>query len=211
MELPLYTLTLDNINFDGITGISIVDEPAIEEYFMKFSKENQTEINIINEEKRIITGPALIPNKKIFRRVEGNEFNVMFEKDAIEHIRNNFLINFKQQNVNLQHGVNANDISVVESWIIRNSSNDAANEMGFNLPAGTWMVSMKVDNDLVWEAIKAGEFKGFSIEAWFTSNLIEEKIKTNDEDIFNDIPDVHVILNELEELINENEELGKTK
>jgi len=207
MELPLYTLTVENIDFDGIQGISIVDEPAIEEYFMKFSKQeklNETEIIDFNEEKRIITGPALIPNKLIYRRdAFNNEFNVKFEKDVIEQIRNKFLINFKQKNINLNHGINANNISVVESWIIEKSEIDKAKVLGYNLPEGTWMISMKIDNDLVWDSIKAGEFKGFSIEAWLTSHLVIEDNPKKQEEIFEDVPDVHVILDLFDEIITE--------
>jgi len=198
-KLPVYTLTIENIDFDGIQGISIVEEPAIEEYFMKFSKVekiNFTETKS-NEEKKIITGPALIPDKLIYRRVNGNKFNVKFERDVIEEIRNKFLINFKQKNINLNHAVNANNVSVVESWIIEDNKNDKANVLGFDLPKGTWMVSMKIDNDIVWESIKDGDLKGFSIEAWLTSNLVDED--------FNKVEDVEAILSSIEDFIEKNE------
>jgi phage head maturation protease len=48
---------------------------------------------------------------------------------------------------------------------------DKSKEYGFSLPKGTWMISMKVNNDDIWQKVKAGEIKGFSIEGYFADKV----------------------------------------
>lgn len=175
--LDNYVLDLSDFDFDAMTAISFVDLPAIEEdfkYFAKQKKSNFSKINCSNE-KQIVTGPALIPNKEIYRYdLYHGEYNIIFTKDNIEQLRNQFLKSQKQNNVTIDHAYNANNIYLVEAWTIEDSDNDKANALGFNdLPAGTLMMSYKIDNLEIWNSIKAGELKGFSIEAFLTHNLVE--------------------------------------
>ena len=67
------------------------------------------------------------------------------------------------------------DMSVVESWLVEDKDKDKSAKYGFDVPVGTWMISMKVDNDKIWTKVKAGEVKGFSIEGYFADKLSEKR------------------------------------
>lgn len=90
----------------------------------------------------------------------------------------------------MEHNTEVNNVTVVESWIVKNSDNDKATELGFDVPDGTWMVSMKVSNDMVWDKIKSGELKGFSIEALLSNHIIEQSLDQENETILNDIKQI---------------------
>ncbi len=213
-KLPLYILGLDDLDFDGITAISLVDFPAIEENFIKLAKASKRNDYLFGKTdtlKHIVTGPALIPDKKIYRAdMFRGEFEVMFTSEGIEKIRDYFLQNFKQKDITVDHVINANNISIVESWIIEDKANDKANALGFDLPKGTWMVSMKIENGEVWDRIEDGELKGFSIEAYLSQTLISAAIKEkelneiSDEDE-GDVEEVNKILDNLDAALNDPE------
>ena len=212
-KLPVYELTFDDKEFDSIYAISIVDMPAIEKDFMMFSKNEPMKFQEINEEKRIITGPALIPNKKIYRRDNSKgEFEVFFSEDTIRKVVIEYLKSHHQEDVTLEHQIKANNIHLFESWIIEDETNDKATALGFDLPKGTWMVSMKVDNDAVWNEIKLGYANGFSIEGYLTQELtklaatqelsdVEVEAKINE--ILNQEKPNEVIYDDLEEFLKQ--------
>lgn len=143
-------------------AISLVEDPAIESNFIALSKQ-KTSIQLQNE-KRLLVGPALIPDKPIYRNINGREFYISFDQATIEKLAQDFLANDYQHNITTAHREDADDIVVVESWI-KTSDNDKSVDYGFNEPIGTWFVSVKVNNEDVWNRVKNGEFKGFSIEA----------------------------------------------
>lgn len=143
-------------------AISLVEDPAIESNFIALSKQ-KTSIQLQNE-KRLLVGPALIPDKPIYRNINGKEFYISFDQATIEKLAQDFLANDYQHNITTAHREDADDIVVVESWI-KTSDNDKSVDYGFNEPIGTWFVSVKVNNEDVWNRVKNGEFKGFSIEA----------------------------------------------
>jgi len=176
-ELPLYELTLENLDIDSITAMSIVDFPAVEENFIALNKQNK--IQLADESKHIITGVALIPDKKIYRKdVEGNEFEVFFSAQTIELIAKLFLKQHRQDNITIQHESNANNIYVFESWIVEDSDKDKSNALGLGkFPKGTWLISMKVENAEIWSDIKEGNLNGFSIEAYVSKMLTNSKIR----------------------------------
>ena len=146
---------------DGeLYAVSLVEDPAIESTFIALSK-NKVEIKLENE-KRIITGAALIPNKPIYRNIGGKEFYISFDEETIEKLAQGYLDNV--HTVTADHNNDVNDVIVVESWI-KTSDNDKSVSLGLNEPIGTWFISMKVNNDEIWQKIKDGIYKGFSIEA----------------------------------------------
>jgi transcription antitermination factor NusG len=166
-----FELTLEDMDIEGLMAISIVNSPAIEENFRKFSK-HQFSISKFDEEKRIITGPAMIAEQDIIRSdFDGNLYAEYFSADTIRKISEKFILDGKLNSVNLEHSINANDISIVEYWIVENSKQDKSAFLGYNLTPGSLMISMKVNNDTVWDLIKNGNLKGFSIEGFFTSRL----------------------------------------
>ena len=163
----------------GIDAISVVMSPAIEENFIHLSK-HEILLKEIDAEKRILMGPALVPDKQIYRRNDKtkDEYYIYFSKATIRKASELFLMNANQNNSTLEHSQKLKGLSVVESWIIE-GKNDKSKNYGFDLPQGTWMISMKVNNDEIWDKVKLGEVKGFSIEGYFADKL-EMSLKTED-------------------------------
>lgn len=125
-----------------------------------------------DDDKMIITGPAMIPRQLIARRDEmGNLFHVYFSEETIEKIAKKFLAENKTHNTDINHdGLVVNDNTLLESWIVENPQKDKAAALGFNVPKSTWMVSYKINDKKTWEKIKAGELNGFSV----TGNFLEK-------------------------------------
>jgi hypothetical protein len=151
----------------GIDAISVVMSPAIEENFIHLSK-HEILLKEVDAEKRILMGPALVPDKQIYRKNDKtkDEYYIYFSKATIRKASELFLMNANQNNSTLEHSQKLKGMSVVESWIIE-GENDKSKNYGFDLPKGTWMISMKVNNDEIWNKVKLGEVKGFSIEGYF--------------------------------------------
>ena len=141
-------------------AVSLVEDPAIESNFIALSKQKSS-IKLENE-KRLLIGAALVPNKPIYRNVNGNEFYISFDETTIEKLAQDFLANDYQHNITVDHQEEANDIVIVESWI---KTSDKSVSYGLNEPIGTWFIGMKVNNDEIWQRVKDGFYKGFSIEA----------------------------------------------
>jgi hypothetical protein len=156
---------------DGIEAISLVDRPAIESNFITLAKEYEMNLAEVDIEKKILMGPALIPNKMIFRKDGESKYQVYFSEKTVEQASQMYLQNGNQSNATLQHKNKIVGMSLVESWIITDPEMDKSKSYGFNLPKGTWMVSMKADNQEVWAKAKSGEIKGFSIEGYFADKL----------------------------------------
>ena len=148
-------------------AISLVSEPAIEVDFIHMNKdeEEKEQVFLESNEKYLVYGPALIPDKDIYRNNGENEYYLSFSKESIEKMENDYMKDFRQYNVSLQHQDKVDEVCVVESWIVADSYKDKANALGFNVPEGTWMVAMKVNNVDTWNRIKEGELKGFSVES----------------------------------------------
>lgn len=193
-DIPVFEVIPNgSLNF-----IAMVEDPAIEELFIKFSKEEQPiDVKLSNEEKHIVTGPVLIPNKKIIRYKENTyePFYIFFSEDTIEEVSQTFLRDNKNYNWDLEHdGKQASDIFITESWLVEDPENDKAKALGFSLPKGTWMASAKVNNVDVWNQIKSGELKGFSIEGNFFKYLVEEE-------------DYDTLLSQVKNILSQNDNL----
>lgn len=169
-----YELFIDeNSEESGIQAISIVENPAIELDFVAL-KSQEVKMAKVDEEKRILMGPILIPDKKIYRRDEhtGEEYNIVFSKDTVRKASQLFLSRGNQNNSTLEHEIEINGISLVESWIVEDAKMDKSNLYDLKVEEGYWMGSLKVNNDEVWdEYVKTGKVKGFSIEGSFIDKL----------------------------------------
>ena len=158
--------------FSGIEAISIVDQPAIEENFIALSKQHEIKLAQVDEEKRILMGAALVPDKNIYRRDGEEEYYIYFSKDTVRQASQLFLMRGNQNKSTLEHQAELHGLSVVESWIIEDEVHDKSRKYDMDLPIGTWMVPMKVNNDEVWnDYVKTGKVKGFSIEGYFKDKL----------------------------------------
>jgi len=154
----------------GVDAVSIVEFPAIESNFISLNE--QLVLAKVDTEKRILMGAALIPNKNIYRRNGEDEYYIFFSDDTVRKASELFLMNSNQNNATLEHDKKLKDLSVVESWIVEDAEMDKSKKYGLNAPIGTWMVSMKVNNEQIWnDFVKTGKVKGFSIEGYFADKL----------------------------------------
>jgi hypothetical protein len=188
-DLQLFELVVD-AEEDGVFANSFVEEPAIERDFVFFNKHKEVQFQAIDNEKRLVAGPLLIPNKKIIRMDEQmGMYNVFFKPETIELIARKFMKNGYNGEVTVEHDRKVNGVYLTESWIIEQSSKDKSNLYGYTLPKGTWFGIYKVDNDKVWEDVKAGKYKGFSIEGLFehkASTMKSSQLFTKDINDLND-------------------------
>ena len=182
----------------AIDAISLVSSPAIEQDFVFFGKEkNNLTLAKVDEEKRMLVSPALIPNKQIFRYDPNtdSEYYVYFSPETVRKASELYLKHNNHHKATYEHQDRVSGVLTVESWI-KEGEQDKSKLYGYDLPNGTWFVKMKINNEELWSRIKDGELKGLSIEGYFTDKMekMAEKEPTDEE-----------ILSALNEIINENQ------
>jgi len=161
----------ENDDVSGIEAVSIVENPAIEEDFVAL-KNQEFKLAQVDKEKRILMGAALIPNKPIYRRNEENEYYIYFSRDTVRKASELFFIRGNHNKSTLEHQMPLEGLVAVESWIVEDLEKDKSRKYDMEVPLGTWMLSMKVLNDDVWQNyVKTGKVKGFSIEGYFADKL----------------------------------------
>jgi|TARA_B100000768_G_C11278253_1_gene377076 hypothetical protein len=165
---------------DGIYAISLVEFPAIEENFVALSQ-HKVEFKTLDEDKRIVVGLALVPNKKIYRRKKDYEYNIVFSDETVRKASELYLKSLKNNNTTLEHQTLTSGVSVIESWIVEDERMDKSNLYGLNATKGSWVVTMKVDNDNVWDDIKKKKYLGLSIEGIFSDKVDLSNDKTEEE------------------------------
>ena len=166
----------------SIDAISLVTSPAIEVDFVFFGKDKHNlTFSKIDEEKRMLISPALIPNKQIFRYNPNtdSEYYVYFSTDTVRKASELYLKYNNHHKATYQHQDRVAGVLTVESWI-KEGDQDKSKMYGYDLPNGTWFVKMKIENNDLWEKIKAGELKGLSIEGYFVDKM--EKMSKTDTD-----------------------------
>jgi len=175
--MKVYEAVFKEGETEGVYALSVVENPAMQDLWISLSEQPQNiELAEVDEEKRLLLGAALIPNKKIYRNIDGNEFYLTFSEETIEKLAHNFLKNQNNNNSSLEHDVKLDDMSVVEAWTVQDPNNDKSNAFGKTYEKGTWVTMMKVDNDEIWGKVKSGDIKGFSIDALL--GLQEINLKT---------------------------------
>lgn len=156
-------LFIKDENEHGVFAVSLVESPAIEENFIALSS-HKIALKVVDDEKRIVIGLALVPEKRIYRKRKGQEFNIYFSAETISKSSELFMKKLNVNNVTSEHEKPVSGVSVIESWIVENTDKDKTALYNLNAPVGSWAITMKVYNDDEWEKIKAGDYKGFSIE-----------------------------------------------
>ena len=181
-KIKKYKVGIDSETY----AISMVESPAIESDFVALSKEEEKRVFLESDERHMVYGAALIPDKDIYRNNGEQEFYISFTKESIEKMSQDFMKNYRQNEVTLDHDEMANDITITESWLVEDPYKDKANALGINVPNGTWMIGMKVNQIDVWDRVKSGELKGFSVESMISledfskQNTNNMNIETND-------------------------------
>lgn len=167
-----------------VYAISMVEMPAIEEDFIALAKQEEEKVFLSSDEKHLCYGAVLVPDKDIYRYDGEREYYISFTKDSIEKMSQDFMKEYHQSDITLDHKDAANEICVVESWLKADPYKDKSVALGLNpdLPVGTWFCAMKVNNVDAWERVKKGELKGFSVESLVS---LEEFEKQNDNNMIN--------------------------
>ena len=168
-DLETIELFIDDEDQSGIEAISLVEFPAIEENFVALSK-HKIELKTMDEEKRLVVGLALVPDKKIYRNNGGFEYNITFSKDTVRKAAEKYLKSLKIHNATIEHEMEVDGVYLTESWIVEDVQKDKTALYDLNAPEGAWAVSMRIENEDVWEDVKAGRYLGFSIEGIFNEN-----------------------------------------
>jgi hypothetical protein len=169
----IYELVIEDENIDEVFAISLVEEPAIESNFVFFDKE-KVQFAAISDDKRLVMGPILIPDKKILRiDGEGKPYHVFFKPETIKKLSEMYLKKKYTDSSTLEHDKKIKGVTLVESWIKESDTQDKSALYNLNVPIGSWLGTFKVDNDEIWnDYVKTGEVKGFSIEGLFGHNLV---------------------------------------
>ena len=180
--MRIVELVIDELDENsGIDAISLVENPAIEENFLALSKDKVYKFAEVDAEKRILMGAILVPNKPIYRKDGDEEYYIYFTKDTVRKASELYLSKGNQNNSTYEHFEKINGVSLVESWIVENKEKDKSSLYGMDLPLGSWVGSVKVYNDEVWnEYVKTGLVKGFSIEGYFADKAERPKEQIKD-------------------------------
>lgn len=180
--MRIVELIIDELDENsGIDAISLVENPAIEENFLALSKDKVYKFAQIDGEKRILMGAILVPNKPIYRKDGDEEYYIYFTKETVRKASELYLSKGNQNNSTYEHFEKINGVSLVESWIVEDTEKDKSAVYNMDLPQGTWVGSIKVYNDEIWqEYVKTGLVKGFSIEGYFSDRAERPKEKIQD-------------------------------
>ena len=163
--IPVYEAVFKEGETEGVYGISLVENPAMEDEFIALSEQKKiVEFSAIDEKKKLLLGAVLIPNKKIYRNIDGNEFYITFTDETIGKLAHNFIKGGNQNNSSAEHEVQLSDVSFVESWQVEDEKIDKSALYGKKYSKGTWVAMAKV-SDEIYEQATNGTFKGFSIDA----------------------------------------------
>ena len=170
--MTIFELVIDEeAEVYGIDAISLVDKPAIELDFVALS-EQRVAFAEVDADKRIVMGPALVPDKPIYRRGAEGEFYVYFSKSTVRRASELYMMHGNQSSHTLEHEHTITGLTLVESWVVEDKDKDKSAVYNLDVPVGTWMVAIKVDNDAIWqEWVKEGRVKGFSIEGYFVDKM----------------------------------------
>lgn len=188
-------MRLDEFDGVGVFAVSLVDIPAIEENWVALSKMEKVQLQSIDEEKRMVYGAVLVPDKLILRidQTTNEEYYIQFPAETIRAAAHLYMKRGNQSKSTYMHEFEIDGVTTVETWL-KESEEDKSTALGLgHLPVGTWFIGQKIDNEAVWQKIKTEKVRGFSIEGLFDS--MEEMSKHLSEE--------EKLLAELERVINE--------
>jgi hypothetical protein len=201
----------ENDEFNGVEAISIVENPAIEEDFIALKDNKPVALAEVDKEKKILMGALLVPNKPIFRKTGEEEYYIFFSKETILKASQKYLKSGNQKNSTLEHEMNIQGLTLVESWIKEDMVHDKSVKYGMDVPVGSWLGTIKVDNDEIWNNyVKTGLVKGFSIEGYFADKAESPKDKGIKDEFTNQLKDLEfeyeeepdLLLEELKKLLS---------
>lgn len=183
--------TLDDIEL-GLDSVSLVESPAIEFNFLKFSSDKKLRFKVAHEDKMIVSGPALVPDKLIYQNdAKIGDFWIVFTEQTIKDVVLKFFKEKQMNTINHEHTKAFIKGTMIESWFSKQEG-----ELGFDVPVGTWFCSYQIEDKSYWDSeIKTGKVNGFSIEGMF--KLTKKPI------LLSQTSDEEVQLNEITRMIND--------
>jgi hypothetical protein len=209
--MKLYELQIEDKE-DEVFAISLVENPAIQSDFMYFHNEKELiKFAAVDNEKRTLIGPILIPDKRIIRvDAEGEPYEVFFTKDTVSKLAQNYLMKKYTDSATLEHDAKIKGVHLVESWI-KDGQFDKSNNFGLSLPKGTWVGMFKITDDKIWnDYVKTGKVKGFSIEGLFSHKLVKASMIDLEKDIEElSENEVEVLLGQIKAIIKKDKRFGK--
>lgn len=188
-NIPIYRAIIED-ETSGMFTVSLVDFPAVESNFLCFNEQHKPlQFKVDNEEKRIVTGVLMRCNHPIYRiGISGMEYYIMFDKPTIEKMAEKWLKDGLHGNVNLMHNPEAYVDGVLLKEVYFKDIERGINPMGFeDIEDGSLFGTYHIVNDDVWNAVKNGDFKGFSIECYVD---VEEVKEETEETLLMDIMDL---------------------
>ena len=198
--MRIVELILDEDQEIGVEAISVVENPAIEEDFIAL-KSQEFKLAEVDKERRILMGALLIPNKPIYRKNGEDEYYIYFSKDTVLKASQMYLMQGNQNNATMEHQYALSGLSLVESWLVEDKVHDKSVKYGMDLPLGSWVGSVKVNNDKIWnEFVKTGKVKGFSIEGYFADRMERPK-----EEIKEDLSKEDIQVQQIIDIIKEHD------
>ena len=193
-KLPVYELEISEEEMDksGVQYVALVDNPAVEMDWQKF--ENQKPMYFVSDQsRRIVTGVAMRADFPIYRNNPAKgEHYVVFKKDTIEKIMKKRAKQGYQNNFNLMHNPEAitEGVYELESFMV-DSQRGILAPKGMKVEDGSWIMSVYIENDEVWNEVQSGAFRGLSVEGFFGYEF-GEQVNVND-----CIAEIQSILNSL--------------
>lgn len=202
-NIPIYNAEILNTEC-GIDRISLVNHPAVDAYFVSFSKDKIQQMFTTNEEQKMITGVVMRCDYPIYRNDEHlGEYYINFSADVIKQMAQKLLRDNNQNNVNIEHMFNSDveGVEMVELFI--KDRNKGKNPTGFeDINDGSLFATFKVDNQDIWQQIKNGTFKGYSLEGFFNYVIPDNNTDEVVEDEEKLIDDIETLIEQIREKIN---------
>ena len=196
--MKLIELILDDDEAIGVEAISVVENPAIESDFIALQNQ-EIKLAEIDKEKRLLMGALLIPKKPIYRKNGEDEYYIFFSEKTVQKASQLYLQNGNQSEATLEHKDQLKGLTLVESWIVEDKQKDKTALYGLDVPVGTWMGSVKVENDDVWnDYVKSGKVKGFSIEGYFA-----DKLERPNEELQENLSEEDKIIEEIKKVLSQ--------
>lgn len=176
-----YSPNNDPEKFEGIYGVSLVGQAANGHKWVMLSNQTKAKIELKtgDRDRQLLVSPVLVPEQEIFRDWTADGCTIQFNSETIEKASHDFIKNGYQNKSTIDHDGNfINGVSIVETWIVEDPAMDKSKTFGFDVPKGTWMSIMKVDDSNLWNNyIKTGELTGFSIDSYFGIEKIYEDVR----------------------------------
>jgi len=193
-ELQDIEMIISTDDTKGVFAISLVEKPAIEEDFIALSSHSNygIDLKIADKKRGVVVGLALVPDKRIFREMKGQKFNIFFSKSTIAKSAEMFMKKLHLADVTEEHAVDVDGPFVFESWIVEDTKNDKSNIFNLNAPEGSWVIMMKINNGELLEKIDNGTLKGFSIEGGFDGleKLEQSAVELTDDQKVKELQDI---------------------